>query len=931
MSAQPEQIGNYPVEREVGRGGMGVVYLGRDPRLNRRVAIKVLPEALARDPDRLARFEREARLLASLHHPNIAGIYGLEEAGGVRFLTLEYVEGDTLAQRLARGALPVDEALEVCRQIAAALEAAHESGVIHRDLKPGNVKISPTGEVKVLDFGLAKGSTSSGIDSNPSLLESPTLTMTAGTGVGVILGTAAYMSPEQARGKVLDRRTDIWSFGCVLYECLTGRMTFPGETVSDTIAKILEREPDWSALPPQTPARARELLRRCLDKDAKKRLRDIGDARIELEEALNDIQSSSRLAAAAAEEKKRSRGAAPRLTAPVVAVGLVVGAILGVLLWNTLGPGAGLARKAKAFSLATHLSIALPHEIRFAFTAISPDGSMLICIGRPRGKGEGGEEPEPSLYTRRLDSFDATPLAGTEGARAFLPTKDGRYVFFVQPASKGSAKNKLVKVPLDGSAPPIVLTDWKDNWAGVAALYSGDILVVQDQGQSFVRIPGGGGDPSSPIKIDAGAFRGRFLPTDALPGDKGILLNAIAYGSRGWYYRIAILDPKTGKVRFLLDDGGNAQYAPTGHLLFSRGDVLLAAPFDLGREKISGPATPILRGLLTFYTVQPGNFALASNGTLTHRPGGEVLSARQLVYMDPDGVVKPWSAEQRPYAGDPVISRDGSRFAVTISNAQGIDECWVSEVAHPALRRVVGLPDADCDVGAMSPDGQWLAYRRNGRDEKDGIYLERSDGQSEAKLALKDPSPNEGVFPASWAPDGSALLIHDVVGGRFHLKALPLSEASGVATSPKPLISGFVDEYDGTFSPDGKMIAFTSNESGKSEVYVCAYHADGTASDPVRVSAGGGHTPHWLPGGRSLVYVSDPSRLMSVSIGSGPEIAAGTPVQSVNLDQVLVSNLSVLPSGRMLCIQTSDLERGDVTSVNVVLDLFDELKKKSRK
>jgi hypothetical protein len=343
---------------------------------------------------------------------------------------------------------------------------------------------------------------------------------------------------------------------------------------------------------------------------------------------------------------------------------------------------------------------------------------------------------------------------------------------------------------------------------------------------------------------------------------------------------------------------------------------------------VTGPATPILRGLLTFYTVQPGNFAMANNGILTHRPGGEVLSARQLVFMDQDGVVKPWNEDQRPFAGDPVLSKDGSRFAVTISNAQGIDECWVSEVEHPALRRVIGVADADCDVGGMSPDGQWVAYRRNGRDEKDGIYLGRSDGQGDPKLVFKDTSPNEPALPESWAPDGSALLIQIVTGGRGHLLTLPLATAP--SGTPRPLISGFADEFNGTFSPDGKMVAFTSDESGKNEVYVCAYHADGTGSDPVRVSNGGGHNPHWLPGGKGLVYVQDPGRLMTVSIATGPEITAGTPTQSVNLDQVLVRNLCVLPSGRMLAIKTSDLERGEITSVNVVLDLFDELKKKSR-
>ena len=860
MTASPDQIGNYPIEREVGRGGMGVVYLGRDTRLDRRVAIKVLPDVVARDPERLARFEREARLLASLNHPNIAGIYGLEEADGRRLLVLEYVEGDTLAQRLARGALPVDEALDVCRQIAAALEAAHESGVIHRDLKPGNVKITPGGEVKVLDFGLAKGGVGSTSDSDVDLSHSPTLT--AATGAGVILGTAGYMSPEQARGKAVDRRTDIWSFGCVLFECLTGRQLFAGETVSDTIAKILERDPDWTSLPPQTPARARELLRRCLEKDAKKRLRDIGDARIELEEALTEIQSSSRIAAAAAESKKRSRPVAAVFTVRALGAGLVAGAVLGVVAWSTLGPGARLERKAKAFSLATRLSVALPHDMRFDGAQLSRDGSMLVCQGRPRKSVGSANESQPMLYIRKLDSFEAKPLTGTEGVVGFVLSRDSRYVYFIAPASPGSAKLKLLKVPLDGSAPPIAMTDWKDNWGGVAALFNGDLLVTQDRGTSFVRVPGGGGEPTAPIKIDPGAFRGSLFPTGVLPADKGVLLNAISYGTRGWYYQIGLLDPKTGKVRFVLDDGGNAQYSPTGHLLFARGDVLLAAPFDLGRQAITGPAAPILSGLLTFYTVQPGAFTLADNGTLVHRPGGAVLSERQMVFMDTNGIVKPWSEERRPYAGDPVLSRDGRRFAVVISNAQGIDECWVSDVDRPALRRIVAEPDADCDVGAMSPDGQWIAYKRTGRDSLDGIYLQATDGQGRAKLLLRDRSPNQPEFPVGWAPDGSALLTQVAVNGRVHLRILPSPLAFPPPGEAKSLISGFVDEFSGTFSPDGKLLAFTSNESGKSEVYVCGYQTGGVVSDPVRISTGGGQNPHWMPDSRMLLYIADPGRLM---------------------------------------------------------------------
>jgi eukaryotic-like serine/threonine-protein kinase len=925
MTERLSQIGAYPIERELGRGGMGVVYLGRDTRLDRPVAIKVLPDALADDAERLARFEREARILASLRHANIAGIYALEESDGRRFLTLEYVEGETLSQRLARGALPVEEALEVCRQIAAGVEAAHEGGVIHRDLKPGNVKITPGGEVKVLDFGLAKGGGPTAGSSEPDLSASPTLTYAA-TGVGVILGTAAYMSPEQARGKAVDRRTDIWSFGCVLYECLTGRQLFTGETVSDIMAKILEREPDWSLLPPQTPARARELLRRCLEKDAKKRLRDIGDARIQLEEALTEIQSSGRMAVAASEERRHTRASTPLLTARTLALGLVIGAIAGVIAWITIGPGAGLARRAKTFAKVTHLSVTLPPETRFDFGGLSPDGTTLVYVGRPRKTEGSTEEPAPMVYVRRLDSYDMKPLAGTEGAVGLFPSADGRSIFFVAPASRGAAKFKFSRVPTDGSAPPIALGDWKDEWGGVVPLHGGDILVTVDQGSKYLRLPVSGADPGPPVKMDAGSYRGNFFPTSVLPGDRGVLMNGISYGSRGWYYRIALLDPRTGKVRFLLDDGGNAVYSPTGHLLFTRGDALLAAPFDLGRLALKGPPAPILSGLWTRLAVEPAGFSLGDNGTLMYRPGGAVRAERRLALMDAAGNVKPWSEERRQFTGEPAFSRDGRRFATIITNAQGIDEDWVSDVDRPALRRVVAVPDADCEVGALSPDGQALAYARIGRDNKDGVYVQRTDGQGEPKRVIKPPTPATLVFAAGWSPDGTQFLSIVAADGRSHIRIQRDPLAADPTSEPRPLFSGFVDEFAPAFSPDGQMIAFVSNESGKPEVYVCAYHSDGTASDPVRVSNGGGQNPHWSAGGRSLLYVADPRRLMSVSITAKPAITAGAPAQLFDLEKLSIADFTVLPDGRLLGVLTSELERNEVTEQNLVLDFFEQLR-----
>src|SRR5262245_60034949 len=436
MSA-PQRIGGYPIERELGRGGMGIVYLGRDTRLGRAVAIKVLPDAFASDPERLARFEREAKLLASLSHANIAGIYGLEEADGHRFLALEYVEGPTLAERVARGALPLDETLEIARQIAGALAAAHDAGIIHRDLKPGNVKLTPAGDVKVLDFGLAKGAGTA--ESSSDLSQSPTLTYSP-TGVGVILGTAAYMSPEQARAKVVDRRTDIWSFGCVLYEMLTGRQLFRGETASDTIAKILEREPDWSALPPGTPERVRDLLRRCLEKDARKRLRDMGDARIELEDVLAARASQSRIDAAEMRTRRRAGGPGPLVAYVVAAAAVVVAAI--VLLRPAMK---GIPPRAIRLTVTEPIEASLGGAAENC--AIAPDGQAVVFVATD-------SSDTPRLWLRPLETLDSRVMPGTEGASQPFWSPDSRWVgFFADGKRKKAGVDGGVEVVCDALNP----------------------------------------------------------------------------------------------------------------------------------------------------------------------------------------------------------------------------------------------------------------------------------------------------------------------------------------------------------------------------------------------------------------------------------------------------------------------------------------------
>jgi dipeptidyl aminopeptidase/acylaminoacyl peptidase/predicted Ser/Thr protein kinase len=919
MSDRPPTLGPYPVERELGRGGMGVVYLARDPRLERSVAIKVLPDAFARDPERLARFEREARILASLNHPNIAGIHGVEESDGQRLLVLEYVPGETLAARTERGALALDEALDVCRQIASAVEAAHEGGVIHRDLKPGNVRITPEGAVKVLDFGLAKGEPASAPASGSDLSHSPTLTYAA-TAAGVILGTAAYMSPEQARGRAVDKRTDIWSFGCVLYECLTGRQVFEGETVSDMIAKILQGEPDWARLPTQTPARIRDLLHRCLEKDARKRLRDIGDARLELEEAIAARSTATRAAAAAAESRTQATRSVGTLAMAVLL--LVVGAGVGIGLWNLVGP----ARRGGP-SERLHLSVAIPPGIRAVQAAITPDGRTAVILGRARGP-DGTEEPLWRLYRRRLDGFGLEPIPGTEGVQGFVLSPDGRWVAFVAVLSEQSSQMRLVKAPIDGSSPPVALADWDVSWStALCWLEGGDILAATTAGKQFVRIPSGGGAPKPAVEFATGGLSGFNGMANRLPGDRGVLLRAESWGAHGYQNDVRLLDPGTGKVRALIENAGNPIYSPAQHLLFfSRGDALMAVPFDLHRLAVTGGVLALMDGVRTPNSWDNGSFDVSGDGTLVYPPGGRVGTQRTLVVVDAAGNQTPFAPERRGFETSPALSRDGRKAAVVVANAKGTYETWVADLDRPGLKRVLSLPAADCATPVWSPDGRRLAFSRTASDSADGIYAQPVDGSEAPRPILRPGSAVVFVSASSWAPDGSGLLVSRISGGKSDMLFVPLGP-TGEPASPRVLLATPYSEGAGRFSPDGRLIAFVSDESGKNEIYVAPYRADGTLGPRVMVSSGGGVHPCWAGDSRRLFFSHDPYQLMSVTVSALPSLSASAPVVVHNLRKLRTGNqvFDVLPDGRLFIIQNGE-EEDDITQFNVVLGWFDEVK-----
>jgi hypothetical protein len=913
------RLGPYEVIAPLGAGGMGEVWRARDTKLDREVALKFLPASFAEDPERLARFEREAKVLASLNHTSIAGIHGFHEYEGHRFLAMELVPGEDLAERLKRGPIPVSEALEVARQIADALEAAHEQGIVHRDLKPANVRLTPDGKVKVLDFGLAKALETAATSSpgrEPAM--SPTIT-SLGTVAGVILGTAAYMSPEQARGKSVDKRADIWAFGCVLYEMLTGTRPFDGETISDTLAAVLAREADMSALPATTPVKVRDLLQRCLEKDPKRRLRDIGDARIELESALADRTASGRVrVVAAAIEAPAAKPGIARW-----AWGAVLGAALGGWFVSRRTPstaGTGVVR----------LDLDFPSNVRFTQFVLSPDGSAIGALGFPRVT-PGESEPFGRIYLRRLDSGTMAVVPGTEGAQGFGFSADGRNVVTPLPATMGSTQRNVVRVPVDGRTPPFTLASWNPRWTTTAALNGGGYLALQD-GTHLVRLGGNAGEQSAGVKVDLAGERGVItFARNALPGDNGILLSAIAYGTKGWYYRIGVLDLKTARVSFLFDDGGNPVYSPTGHIVFSRGDTLLAVPFDPGSMKVTGAPVPLANGLRTEYSFQPAFFDLSNDGVLVYVSGGRTAEGRRLGLVDTAGNVTPVSDERHAYQRARANSADGRRFVATITNGQGIDELWAGEFDRPGLRRIAAIPDADLFTPLLSKDGRTVFFGRRGHNADDGIYVKGLDDASPARRIAILPTDDIQTSLWSLVPDGSGVVAGRVGSDqKSDLFFVPIPRTEETLSELKLIASGPGSEFSPSVSPDGRWIAYTSDESGRPEIYVAAFRSGGTLGDTLRVTKSGGAFPFWSADGRTIRY-SDPSgRVMSLPVATTPALSAGSPTPLFDGQKLNVFVIDILPDGRQLVIMRGEEESDEVRRLAVVLHFSQELLEKMK-
>ncbi len=889
-------VGPYKVTALLGEGGMGKVWRARHTGLERDDALKVLPDVFAADPERLARFQREARVLASLNHPNIARIYGLEEThetGGTTAIVMELVEGPTLADRIAQGPIPVEEALSVAKQIAEALEAAHEQGIIHRDLKPANVKAPLDGPVRVLDFGLAKPLDSARAALDPS--QSPTLSMPPMTQVGVILGTAAYVSPEQARGKAVDTRADIWAFGCVLYEALTASLAFPGETFSDTIAAILEREPKWSALPEQTPAGIRRLLHRCLEKDPKRRLRDIGEARIELGDAIaarGTLRDTREGRVALGERTEVATASRPRHALwAVTTAALLALALAG--WWQALRPvSRPLVR------LPVELGPEAVDPINGAGAILSPDGTRLVY----RSRNAGGAV---QLVMRTLDQEQATPLAGTEDAIGPFFSPDGRSVGFFD-----MARRKLRKISLQ-QGPPVDLSDAEAARGGSWGEDGNIIAAITARGPLY-RIPSGGGR-AEPITVVQPAVTHRW--PQVLPGAEAVVFTANEFIGDFDRATIEIQSLRTGQRKTLIQGGHYGRYIPTGHLLYVRGGTLHALPLDVRRQELTGPAVPVISSVRNRISSGGAAYDVSSSGTLICAGGAPVTY--RLAWLDDSGRVERLPARASQYNFPIRFSPDGRRLALATAEAGSLD-VWVYDWQRDAWTRLTSSPDVDSHP-VWSPSGTHLALE-SGR----GIFWRRADGTGEAvRLTADDAVPH----PFSFSPNGDWLAFTRWDSQtKEDVWALPLERTESDhprAGAPVPLLKTTFNEDAPMISPDGRWMAYQSNESGRDEVYVQSFPVGGGRWP---ISTGGGSRPVWARRGQRLFYRSPEGVMVASYSVVGAAFEPGTARVWVKISD-LGEWFDLSPDGTRFVAVENAPDAGQPTHVTFLLNFFDELRR----
>jgi serine/threonine protein kinase len=889
-----DSLGQYVILSKIGEGGMGVVWRATDTRLDREVALKVLPEAVAEDEARLARFEREAKLLASLSHQNIATLHGLEEHEGRRFLVMELVEGETLAERITKGAIPIDDALGIARQIAEGLEAAHEQRIIHRDLKPANVMLSPEGKVKVLDFGLAKACQPE--EGDADLTHSPTLTAQM-TAAGVLLGTAAYMSPEQARGKPVDKRADIWAFGAVLYEMLSARRAFGGEAATDVLARVIEREPDWESVPTDTPGSVRKLLRRCLTKDPRDRLRDIGDARLEIMEARDQGDEG------VTKGSPRSR----RLLATGIAAGLAVGIAIGL----ALSPGSRGKPTTRAPSSAT-FSLALPDDAPVPLgvqtgvqrVAISPDGRRLVYVASD-------SISQPRLYTRTLDEIGFEPIPGAENAWQPFFSPDSEWVAFFTPMGE------LKKVSLEGGPPVTILEDIANSQWAFGTWGDDDRIVFAAWTSGLLRISSDGGQLE---RLSTPEDEWHERP-EILPGAEIVLYQQVSPDG----IRIVARSLASGSEKVIVENAGEPRYLASDHLLFRRQGAVMAAAFDIRRLELASKALPLD---LPVWINQPpylesiAQLAVSSTGALVYIPEEESFWQENLVWVSREGEVQ----HIRSSTGNPVfrLSPDGRRAAISLWDA-GRTRVEVLELQRNVATRLTEAPSILWLNPVWSPDGSEVVFGTGSTVEGD-LYRKTVDGAEPAELLLRAAS-YWGAVPWSFGPNGVLAFTTYHPDTEVDVRFFSPDEGAELPTT----LNTSHNERQPAFSPDGRWLAYQSDESGAYEIYVSEYPGGGHKK---QVSTGGGAGPLWSLDGSELFFQSDDGRrLFAVDIATGP--GPGLEIREQNLlfegsfevsyDTALSLDLS--PDGRRFLMRQRPVGELVARELVLVLDWFSELER----
>jgi serine/threonine-protein kinase len=884
---------------------MGEVYRARDAKLGRDVALKLLPAAFASDPERLARFDREAQVLASLNHPHIAQIYGFEDSGDTRALVMELVDGPTLADLIVvgtaerrGGSLDPPEALRIARQIALALEAAHERGITHRDLKPSNVKIAADGSVKVLDFGLAKLSSSSDYSMRSAIevTASPTLmSPTLATGMGVILGTAAYMSPEQARGKAVDKRADIWAFGCVLYEMLTGRRAFEGEDVSDTLAGILRGEPDWSLIPSSVSPTVRQYLKRCLARDPAQRVHDIGDMRLALDGAFDvPLEAPPPPAPPATQWSMWTR------VMPGIIAVAIVAAVIGALLGRRVFPDApsGIVRLAITPPNGSPLA---PTQLD-ADVTVSRDGSRVAWTNLEQGR--------TALYFRSLDRPEGVRIEGPGTPRMPFFSPDGKSIGFFDAGA-------LKRVSADGG-PVVTIAPIVGAAAGGSWGDDGVIIYATSLAKGLMRVSEAGGDP---VQITKGKKDGEIdvLP-EILPGGRVVLFTRTPGLLRGSSAQVAVVDLNSGVEKTLINGGSQARYAASGHIVYGFSGTLRGVAFDLKTLTVRGNPAPVMDHVITKPS-GAANFALAANGTLVYGVGDVPATAeRSLVWVDRDGREEALGAEKRPYVY-PRISPDGSRVALDIRDTE--NDIWVWDVARRTLQRLTFDPGANRGI-VWTPDGQRLIFSSES-EGRESLFWQRADGSGQPER-LTTAEAGRPQVPASITSDGRQMLFSEPGQPPFDLFVLPLEGER----KPRPLLNAAYSEHNGDVSPSGQWLAYQSDESGANEIYVRRFS---TLDSRAQISSGGGTRPLWSRDGSELFYLKPDGTVVAVPIerSDGGSLVAGVGKPLFKGEYYALQagrTYDVSRDGkRFLMIKDTGARSGVAPSLAVVLNWSEELKR----